>query len=137
AFREMLTILTRDEAFHVPLNVHFMKRALEGATPSGVRRLRLAFSLMFVALVCLPLASRPKSRAFDRLDTLELSRAYAREPAGVSARGPGLPLQPPAWLLSLLGIDLDEIKGSADPAVTSVEAAERAAQRDDVHIGEL
>jgi hypothetical protein len=137
AFREMLTVLTRDEAFHVPLNVHFMKRALEGTTPAGVRRLRLAFSCMFVALVCLPLASRPKSRAFDRLDTLELSRAYARELARVFAREPGLPLEPPRWLLALLGLDLDAIKGSAEPIVTSVDAAEAAARRDDVHIAEL
>jgi hypothetical protein len=137
AFREMLTILTRDEAFHVPLNVHFMKRALEGATPAGVLRLRVAFSFIFVALVCLPLASRPKSRAFDRLDTLELSRAYARELARVFAKEPGLPLEPPRWLLSLLGLDLDEIKGGVDPSVTSVDAAERAARRDDVQISEL
>jgi hypothetical protein len=137
AFREMLTILTRDEAFHVPLNVHFMKRALEGTTPATILRLRLAFSFMFVALVCLPLASRPKSRAFDHLDTLELSRAYASELARVFAREPGLPLEPPRWLLSLLGLDLNAIKGSAEASVTSVDAAERAARRDDVQIGEL
>lgn len=137
AFREMLTILTRDEAFHVPLNVHFMKRALEGTTPATILRLRLAFSFMFVALVCLPLASRPKSRAFDHLDTLELSRAYARELARVFAREPGLPLEPPRWLLSLLGLDLNAIKGSDEASVTSVDAAERAARRDDVQIGAL
>ena len=137
AFREMLTILTRDEAFHVPLNVHFMKRALEGSSRSRVLRLRLSFWLIYVALVCLPLASRPKSRAFDRLDTLELSRAYARELARVFGREPGLPLEPPRWLLSLLGVDLDALLRADGPAVTSVEAAENAAQRDDVHIGEL
>ncbi|HEX4341694.1 MAG TPA: ferritin-like domain-containing protein [Polyangiaceae bacterium] len=137
AFREMLTILTRDEAFHVPLNVHFMKRALEGSSRARVRRLKFAFSLIYVALVCLPLASRPKSRAFDRLDTLELSRAYARELARVFGREPGLPLEPPKWLLTLLGVDLDAIVGGDDPAVTSVEAAENAARRDDVHIAAL
>lgn len=137
AFREMLTILTRDEAFHVPLNVHFMKRALEGSSRVAVFRLRLLFSLVYVALVCLPLASRPKSRAFDRLDTLELSRAYARELARVFGREPGLPLEPPKWLLSILGVDLNAVLGSEGPAVTSVEAAENAARRDDVHIREL
>ncbi|HVW26137.1 MAG TPA: ferritin-like domain-containing protein [Polyangiaceae bacterium] len=137
AFREMLTILTRDEAFHVPLNVHFMKRALEGSSRVAVFRLRLLFSLVYVALVCLPLASRPKSRAFDRLDTLELSRAYARELARVFGREPGLPLEPPKWLLSILGVDLKAVLGSEGPAVTSVEAAESAARRDGVHIREL
>jgi hypothetical protein len=137
AFREMLTILTRDEAFHVPLNVHFMKRALEGSSSAAKLRLRVMFSLVYVALVCLPLASRPKSRAFDQLDTLELSRAYARELARVFAREPGLPLEPPRWLLALLGVDLESIHRGDGPAVTSVEAAENAARRDDVHISEL
>jgi hypothetical protein len=40
AARQMLTILTRDEAFHVPLNVHFMVRVLEGK--SAWARLRLS-----------------------------------------------------------------------------------------------
>jgi hypothetical protein len=137
AFREMLTILTRDEAFHVPLNVHFMKRALEGSSRIAVLRLRVMFSLVYLALVCLPLASRPKSRAFDRLDTLELSRAYARELARVFGREPGLPLEPPRWLLAVLGVDLNAILRGDGPAVTSIEAAEHAARRDDVHIGEL
>jgi hypothetical protein len=137
AFREMLTILTRDEAFHVPLNVHFMKRALEGSSAAAVLRLRVLFSLVYVALVCLPLASRPKSRAFDKLDTLELSRAYARELARVFGREPGLPLEPPRWLLALLGVDLHSALHDEGPAVTSVEAAENAARRDDVHISEL
>jgi Ferritin-like domain len=136
-FREMLTVLTRDEAFHVPLNVHFMKRALEGASNASIVRLRVVFRLMFVALVCLPLASRPKSQAFDRLGTLELCRAYARELSRVFAREPGLPFEPPSWLLAVLGVDLDEVRTAAAPAVTSVEAAERAANRDDVEITTL
>jgi hypothetical protein len=136
-FREMLTVLTRDEAFHVPLNVHFMKRALEGASNASIVRLRVVFRLMFVALVCLPLASRPKSQAFDRLGTLELCRAYARELSRVFAREPGLPFEPPSWLLAVLGVDLDELRTAAAPAVTSVEAAERAANRDDVEITTL
>jgi hypothetical protein len=136
-FREMLTVLTRDEAFHVPLNVHFMKRALAGASAPSVLRLRVVFGMMFVALVCLPVASRPKSRAFDKLDTLELCRAYARELSRVFAREPGLPFDPPSWLLTLLGVDLEEIRGSSTAAVTSVEAAERAANRDDVEITAL
>jgi hypothetical protein len=44
-----------------------------------VDRLRWIYRILFVALVALPLASRPKAKAFDRIGTLELSRAYAVE----------------------------------------------------------
>jgi hypothetical protein len=134
AVRQMLTILTRDEAFHVPLNVHFLKRALRGASRADVLRLRIIFELLFVVLVALPLASRPKSGAFDRIGTLELMRAYARELARVFAREPGLPLSPPWLLLRLLGIDTRTLRSSDEPAVTSVDAAERAARREDVDV---
>jgi hypothetical protein len=134
AVRQMLTILTRDEAFHVPLNVHFLKRALRGASRRDVIRLRIIFDLLFVVLVALPLASRPKSGAFDRIGTLELMRAYARELARVFAREPGLPLSPPWLLLRLLGVDARAIRVASEPAVTSVEAAERAARREDVDV---
>jgi hypothetical protein len=137
AIRRMLTILTRDEAFHVPLNVHFLKRALRGASRADVLRLRILFEVLFVVLVALPLASRPKSGAFDRIGTLELMRAYARELARVFAREPGLPLSPPWLLLRLLGIDIRSLRTSGDPAMTSVEAAERAARREDVHVTAL
>ncbi len=137
SLRAMLTILTRDEAFHVPLNVHFMKRALEQSSRGSVLRLRIVFVLVFVALVCLPLASRPKSRAFDRLDTLELSRAYARELSRVFTRESGLPLSPPAWLVALLGVDRERIRRAEGPAVTSIAAAERAAERERVDVAEM
>jgi hypothetical protein len=135
--RAMLTILTRDESFHVPLNVHFMKRALEKSSALDVLRLRVLFHLVFAALVALPLASRPKSQVFDGLGTLELSRAYARELGRVFANEPGIPLDPPRLLLSLLGIDVDELRRGEDAAATSVEAAERAADREQVTVSEL
>ena len=135
--REMLTILTRDESFHVPLNVHFLKRALERSTPLDVLRLRVLFHLVFAALVALPLASRPKSRAFDGIGTLDLSRAYARELGRVFAQEPGLPMNPPALLLALLGIDAKSLKRESGPSVTSLEAAEHAANRDDVNVTAL
>jgi hypothetical protein len=137
AVRAMLAILTRDEAFHVPLNVHFLKRALRGASSADVLRLRLVFHAVYLALVALPLASRPKSGAFDRIGTLELSRAYARELGRVFAREPDLPLDPPAWLLSLLGVRLDEIRRDDGAAVTSVTAAELAADRSAVSVTAL
>jgi hypothetical protein len=135
--RAMLAILTRDEAFHVPLNVHFLKRALEGSSHTEVVRLRVLFHLVYVALVALPLASRPKSRAFDRIGTLELCRAYARELGKVFAREPGLPFEPPGPLLRVLGIDLREMARGEGPAVTSASAAENAAARDAVVVTSL
>jgi hypothetical protein len=135
--REMLTILTRDESFHVPLNVHFLKRALEGSTPRDVLRLRVIFHLVFAALVALPLASRPKSRVFDQIGTLELARAYARELGRVFAQEPALPMDPPAILLAALGIDAKSLRRADGPSVTSLEAAEHAANRDDVQVTSL
>ena len=41
--RQMLTILTRDESFHVPLNVHFLREML--ARHPGRSRLRLKVHL--------------------------------------------------------------------------------------------
>jgi hypothetical protein len=131
AIRSMLTILTRDESFHVPLNVHFLKRALANTTAIDRLRLRLVFHAVFVTLVALPLASRPKSGAFDRIATRDLSRAYALELARVFAEEPGLPLDPPRWLLRLLSIDVGALTTDG-PAVTSVDAAERAAERENV-----
>jgi len=137
AVRDMLTILTRDEAFHVPLNVHFLKRALSQASRRDVVRLRVVFHLVFVALAALPIASRPKSRAFDGLGTLDLSRAYVRELSRVFAREPALPLEPPRWLLALLGVDLREVLKAEDPAATSLQAAEFAADRARVRVTAL
>jgi hypothetical protein len=135
--REMLTILTRDESFHVPLNVHFLKRALERSSTLDILRLRALFHLVFAALVALPLASRPKSKAFDKIGTLDLSRAYARELGRVFAQEPDLPMKPPAFLLTALGIDPKSLKRGDGPAVTSLEAAEHAADRDDVQVTAL
>jgi hypothetical protein len=40
AVRQMLVILTRDESFHVPLNVHFLRQVLRRTAPSARRRLQ-------------------------------------------------------------------------------------------------
>jgi hypothetical protein len=135
--RRMLTILTRDESFHVPLNVHFLRQVLRRSSPEARRRLRLLYQLLFVSLTLLPLASRPKARAFDRIGTLELSRAYAEQLAKLFAREHDLDFPPPGWLLSLLGLRVDRLFEDGDVAVTSVEAAERAAERDAVHVTPL
>lgn len=135
--RRMLTILTRDESFHVPLNVHFLRQVLRRSSPEAHRRLRLLYRLLFVSLTLLPLASRPKARAFDRIGTLELSRAYAEQLAQLFAREHDLDFPPPRWLLLLLGLSPKRLANNGDVAVTSVEAAERAAERDAVQVTPL
>ncbi|MCA9595601.1 MAG: ferritin-like domain-containing protein [Myxococcales bacterium] len=137
AARRMLTILTRDESFHVPLNVHFLKRVLERRPASARRRLRALYVLLFASLAALPLASRPKAKAFDRVSTLELSRAYAKELGSLFANEPELGLAPPRPLLWALGLSLAELRRSPGEAVTSVAAAEAAADRARVRVTSL
>lgn len=135
--RQMLTILTRDESFHVPLNVHFLRRVLERKPLAARRRLQAVHKLLFFSLVALPLASRPKAQAFDHLGRLELMRAYARGLASLFTREPDIELRPPRSLLWLLGLR-DADFAEADAAIaTSVEAAERAADRSKVSVTAL
>lgn len=134
--RQMLTILTRDESFHVPLNVHFLTRILERRPRSARRRLKLVYHLLFASLLALPLASRPKAQTFDHITRRELSRAYAEQLARLFAHEPSLELAPPRLLLSLLGIRAADL---AEPplASTSAFAAEQAAERENVEVRAL
>ena len=137
AARQMLTILTRDESFHVPLNVHFLRHVLARSDAGARRRLRLVHGLLFYSLTALPLASRPKARAFDSIPTAELARAYARELARLFAREPDLELSPPWALLRLLGITREEVLGGDSLSTASIEAAERSADRAQVNVTAL
>lgn len=128
AARSMLTILTRDESFHVPLNVHFLRRILE-RQPLARRRLRRIYLLLFVSLVALPLASRPKARAFDGIGVGELARAYAEYLGRLFLNEPDLGLAPPAFLLRLFGLSPAALRRPDELSVASTEAAERAADR--------
>lgn len=134
--RRMLTILTRDEAFHVPLNVHFLRRVLE-RDPSGLSRLKRLYVLLFASLTLLPLASRPKAQAFDRIETRALMRAYALELGRLFAREHDLDLAPPRLLLRLLGIRPEDLTHGAETSPTSVEAAARAVDREQVTVTAL
>jgi rubrerythrin len=136
AARRMLTILTRDEAFHVPLNVHFLRRILSRETGNRPR-LRRLYRLLFCSLVLLPLASRPKARAFDGIGTRDLMRGYALELGRLFAREHDLDLRPPRLLLRLLGISPAELTRGAAASPTSVESAERAIDRDNVVVTAL
>jgi hypothetical protein len=136
AARQMLTILTRDESFHVPLNVHFLRRVLARTSAPARFRLKLLHRLLFVSLLLLPLASRPKAKAFDQIATLDLVRGYARMLGGLFDGEPDLGLSPPRLLLLALGIRRADLDDDALRA-TSLEAAERAANREDVTVSAL
>ncbi len=122
--RRMLATLASDESFHVPLNIYFLRRILERCGPADVRRLKVVHQLLFIALVLLPIASRPKSKAFDQLSTLQLSRAYAQELDRVFSQSADLPLSSPSWLLRLLRVR----QGSAAPIVEHDPTAEANAR---------
>lgn len=136
AARRMLAILTRDEAFHVPLNVHFLRRVLEHE-PHSPARLRRLYLALYVSLVLLPLASRPKAKAFDGIETRTLMRAYALELGRLFAREHDLQLMPPKLLLRLLGIAPSEITRDTAASPTSVESAEAAIDRENVTVTAL
>jgi len=133
AIVHMLTILTRDESFHVPLNVHFLRHVLE-RDPAAKKRLRPIFLGLFVSLVLLPIASRPKAQAFDGIGTRELSRSYAEMLGRLFLNEPELGLEPPRWLLRLHGLDPRELMRLDGPGVASIEAAEQAAERENVRV---
>ncbi len=129
AVRPMLTILTRDESFHVPLNVHFLRHAMKGRTRLERARLRALYKLVFVALLGSAYASRRRAQAFDKITFRELARAYAEHLAALFAREPELGFTPPPLVLRLLGIDERGLGASEAARVTSVEEAEKAVDR--------
>lgn len=102
AARRMLTVLARDESFHVPLNVHFLREVVR-RDPGARPRLARIHSLLFASLLLLPFASRPKAFAFDGIPRLVLLRAYAQALGGLFVNEPELGLSPPRWATALFG----------------------------------
>ncbi|MEJ7735385.1 MAG: ferritin-like domain-containing protein [Polyangiaceae bacterium] len=147
AVRQMLTILTRDESFHVPLNVHFLRQALRHADDvsarsggGGVSRLRMqvVHHLLFAALCASAYASRRRAGRFDGIPFAELSRAYAEQLGKLFLHERDLSLRPPKLLLRLFGLDEAELAASVDgPSAVSAEAAEAAVDRDAVRVTAL
>src|SRR5262249_45163998 len=99
AVRAMLTILTRDESFHVPLNVHFVREVLR-TRPTLQTRLPLqaTYYSVFAALILSSWASRRVAAAFDRISFRELSTAYVTNLSQLFAQSPDLQLRPPRSL---------------------------------------
>jgi hypothetical protein len=131
AVRQMLTILTRDESFHVPLNVHFLRAALALAPDRSSRRLRALHHATFVALLASTLPSRRRAERFDRIPRGVLARAYATELSRLFLVEDDLGLAPSPLFLRALGLNRDDLLQQG-PSTVSVEAAERAADRADV-----
>lgn len=136
AAKQMLTILTRDESFHVPLNVHFLRQIFQ-RDPGARARVKPIFQLLFVSLVLLPLASRPKAQAFDGISVRDLSRGYAEQLASLFLNEPQLGLEPPAWVLKTLGLSKERLRKRESIAVSSIAAAELAADRTQVRVTAL
>jgi hypothetical protein len=129
--RRVLTVLTRDESFHVPLNAHFLATVL-ARHPEAARRTRWVYRLVFTSLVLLPWASRPKAQDFDRIPTLALARAYAEELDALFADRPELGLRSPRLLMALLGAR--RAPRGTSLAATSLAAAEASADRERVEV---
>jgi hypothetical protein len=129
AVRQMLTILTRDESFHVPLNVHFLRQALRRSRPSMRPRLTALYNVLFVALLGSAAASRRRALAFDRIPFRELAGAYAEHLGRLFLHEPDLRLTPPEPLLRLFGLSRRDLLASEHPSAVSVRAAEEAVDR--------
>jgi hypothetical protein len=134
--RQMLAILTRDEAFHVPLNVHFIREVLRKKKVSKLR-MKVIYNLLFVALVASTIASRRRAQRFDNIPLKDLSRAYAEQLAGLFLHESELDLKPPMWVLRLVGISKSELDEITDKVAISVAAAEAAADREKVQVTAL
>lgn len=143
AIRQMLTILTRDESFHVPLNVHFLRRILAheaelaggGTSSRALRRLRPLYHALTAALMASAAASRRRAKTFDRIPFPTLARAYAEHLGRLFLNAEDFGLRPSRLLLATVGLRRGDLRGH-DP-VHSIEAAERAADRSQVVVTAL
>jgi hypothetical protein len=137
ALRRMLTILARDESFHVPLNVHFIREMQRHRGPSLYRKAKLQaiYRLVFWTLIASSAASRRVAQPFDAITFAELSRAYAENLSRLFLHEADLRFTPPPLALKLFKLRRDELLAGDD--LLSAAAAEAAADRDQVHIGAL
>jgi hypothetical protein len=135
AIRQMLTILTRDESFHVPLNVHFLRRILEREPESAKRRLRPLYHLLTASLMASAAASRRRAKLFDNIPFRTLARAYAEHLGRLFTYADDLGFTPSRALLATVGLKRADLLGHDD--VLSAEAAERSADRSRVVVEAL
>jgi hypothetical protein len=139
AVRQMLTILTRDESFHVPLNVHFLRQVVRHtpAPEATRRRMNRLYHVLYVALVLSAKASRRRAQRFDHLSFRELGSAYAEHLGRLFVHENDLGLEPSSLLLGLCGLRRAELVAGEDISAVSVAAAEAAVDRDRVEVRAL
>jgi hypothetical protein len=136
AVRHMLTILTRDESFHVPLNAHFLRRIFEREPAKAKRRARVLYHTLTAALVASAAASRRRALSFDHIPFSELAHAYADALTRLFVQSPDLGLVPFPGLLPLLrATRTTEKEDVVDPL--SVLAAEASVDRERVVVTAL
>jgi hypothetical protein len=137
AIRRMLSILARDESFHVPLNVHFIREMLRHRAPSRWRmtRLRATYRAVFWLLLGSAAASRPVAQPFDHISFRQLARAYAENLARLFMREEDLQLTPPRLALTLFGLRERELLAGED--LLSAAAADASADRANVVVTAL
>ena len=136
--RQMLTILTRDESFHVPLNVHFLRRILEREPHSraaALHRLRPLYHGLTAALMASAAASRRRAKRFDNIPFPTLARAYAEHLGRLFTQAGDFGLRPSRLLLATVGLRRGDLENQED--LLSAEAAERAADRSRVVVESL
>ncbi|MEZ4295568.1 MAG: ferritin-like domain-containing protein [Polyangiaceae bacterium] len=134
AVRQMLAILTRDESFHVPLNVHFLRESLKRRPASARRRMKVVYNLLFPALLASSYASRRRAERFDRIPFRDLSTAYAEQLGRLFVHEKDLHLTPPALLLRLFGLSRRSLEEGESVTSISIEAAEAAVDRENVAV---
>lgn len=137
AVRNVLRILARDESFHVPLNVHFLREAMAHDPNMSRRRMRIIYNVLYVALILSSYASRRRAQLFDQIPFEDLSRAYAEHMARLFLRESDLELRPPWFILRIFGLSEDELLRGEDISAVSVQAAEAASDREQVAITAL
>jgi hypothetical protein len=137
AVRQMLTILTRDESFHVPLNVCFLRHALARSDAFHRAKLQGVYHLLFVALLASAAASRRRAEAFDHIPFAELSTAYAEHLGRLFLHEGDLRFTPSSALLALFGLDAKKLAASEDLSAVSIRAAEAAVERSQVSVTAL
>jgi len=137
AIRQMLTILTRDESFHVPLNAHFLRRILAHRPPSWLERLRLQaiYHGLSFAMIAIAAASRETAGRFDRLSFRALARSYTEHLGRLFVNAGHLGFEPSRLLLYLFGLSRADLEGGDD--ALSAAAAERNADRSQVVVEAL
>ena len=137
AVRHMLTILTRDESFHVPLNVHFLRQILKRTPERDRAHLGRIYHLLYVALLGSSYASRRRAMKFDKIPFGVLSKAYAEHLGRLFVHESDLRFEPSWLVLRAFGLRRGELAASPNDSMVSVQAAEAAVDRERVEVRAL